>query len=268
MQLRPVLSVLVLAALVAVTGCSRNGDPSTLSTRPGARTATVRFALTDAPAQYDQVNVVITGLAVRDAVTGEWVEVTLPGGGGTYDLLQLQNGVFATLGVTDLPAGTYDMVRLTLGDGSTIVVDGVTYPLRIPGGTNHGVLIRGTFEVPEGGSLDIGLDFDAARSIHRTGNSYMLKPRIRMAVLDETGSIAGTLDPAGDATVYAISGSDTIGTVYAAGDGTFKLAALPAGTYSVGIDVVSDAWRDTTLAGVGVTAGQQTELGTITLTAR
>ena len=50
----------------------------------------------------------------------------------TRDLLELRNGVFAQLAVGNVPAGHYTQVRLHLGAGSNVVVDGVTHPLDVP----------------------------------------------------------------------------------------------------------------------------------------
>jgi len=97
----------------------------------------------------------------------------------------------------------------------------------------------------------------------------MMNPVIRLVVLSGSGpgsgAIAGQLDPATDATVYATIGADTIASTTPISDGHFKLGALPPGTYAVAIDIAS-GYRDTTLAGVGVAAGDTTQLGIITLT--
>jgi hypothetical protein len=49
-------------------------------------------------------------------------------------------------------------------------------------------------------------------------------------------------------------------------DGKFALALLLPGTYRVSVAPTSEAYADTTLDGVTVTAGNTTSLGTIVLT--
>jgi len=152
-----------------------------------------------------------------------------------------------------------------------VVVDGTTYPLTVPSGMQSGYKLVGEFDVPDGGGVELTLDFDAARSIHRTGNGrYMLKPTVRVIVnhVDTTGDIIGHLLPEGvAATVYAISGPDTVQTAVAGADGRFDLAALLAGTYSVAVHP-DTAYRDTTIEGVIVNAGATTDVGDVELTAK
>jgi hypothetical protein len=262
------LHLLLLATALAVAVLA--GCGSDHGTNPGF--GTVRISMTDAPGDYDAVNVVVREVHIHPAGDGEdagWLTVRPPAD-TTIDLLSLTNGGFVTLGSDQVPAGTYDQVRLVLGNGSTIVVGGTESPLTVPSGMQSGIKVKGTFTVPAGGSVDVGLDFDAAHSIHRTGNGrWMMNPVIRLVVLSGSGpgsgAIAGQLDPATDATVYATIGADTIASTTPVSDGHFKLSALPPGTYAVGIDIVS-GYRDTTLTGVGVAAGDTTQLGIITLT--
>ena len=261
----PILpSVLCLGLGLALLGCSTG---SGTATRPGF--GSVRVSMTDTPGDYDEVNVVIREVRIHDADAGDedgWY-VVRPDSATSYDLLELQNGVFVTLGFAhSIPAGRYDQIRLVLGDGSNLVVAGATHPLVVPSGMQSGIKVNGWFEVPDGGVAEVLLDFDAARSVHRTGNGkYMLKPVIRMTAAPASGAIHGDLEPAVLATITVTQNADTVATTSPAEDGQFTVAALLAGTYSVTIDVAAD-YRDTTLAGVAVTAGQTTELGTVLLT--
>jgi len=166
MRLPHLLLLLATAVAVAVlAGCG-----SDHGTKPGF--VTVRISMTDAPGDYDAVNVVVREVRVHAAGDGEdggWITVRAAAD-TTIDLLSLTNGGFVTLGSELVPAGTYDQLRLVLGSGSTIVVDGVESPLKVPSGEQSGIKVKGRFTVPAGGSVDVGLDFDAAHSIHQTGN--------------------------------------------------------------------------------------------------
>lgn len=277
----PLLSLLVLLAVLA--GCSADRS----STRPGFGTVQVR--MTDAPGDYDQVNIVVEEVRIHqtdcDGDTsdtggngnGNGRGKGNPGGGcwtvissgeATYDLLQLQNGVFVTLATgRTVPAGSYDRIVLVLGEGSNVVVDGVTYPLKVPGGAHRGVVIEGDFTVPDEGTADVLLDFDADRSIKKLGHGqYMLQPFIRMVQGTSSGEIHGMLEPATEAQIDAMQGDQEIAGTRADEEGNFRISALPAGTYDLRVDV-ADGYRDTTLTGVVVSNGQVTELGTIVLTA-
>jgi hypothetical protein len=115
--------------------------------------------------------------------------------------------------------------------------------------------------------VDIGIDFDAARSVHETGNGmWILRPVARIFPIQSTGSIHGTVSPAADTSwVFAMMGADTVTSTMTGGDGSFTLSLLPAGDYAVHIVPIVAGVRDTTLSPVHVMAGQTTELGTIML---
>ncbi len=248
----------------------------------------------DAPADYDQVNIVVREVRVHqagieddgddDSISGNhdadddslgdddgdggWIVIPITE--TTFDLLQLRNGVSASLGISEnVPVGHYDQIRLVLGSGSNVVVDGVTHPLTVPSGMESGIKINGEFDVVEGETRELLLDFDAARSIHVTGNGkYMLRPVIRLVqggiVPVTPGAIHGALAPPTEAEIVAQIGDETFATAAADTAGVFTLAGLAPGTYDVKIDVAV-GYRDTTLTGIVVTSGQTTELGVIPL---
>lgn len=168
------IGALAVAALAALLGCSKNG----------AGLGHINVLLTDAPGDFEQVNVVITGVSINRAHSG-WE--TINDEAQTFDLLDFQNGLTTSLASGDVPAGHYDQVRLLVGEGSNVVVDGVTHALDTPSGMQSGIKVIGGFDVPEGGTLDLTIDFDAARSVVLTGNGkYILKPVIRIVEAEET----------------------------------------------------------------------------------
>lgn len=257
------LAPILLALLLPLAGCGK-------STTAPSGTGQLRVSLTDAPpsAVFDSVVIMIREVAVHAASgdSGNWVSF-VPAT-TAHDLLTLQNGVFAELGTVTLPAGHYTQVRLLLDPGSYLVLDGNRVPLTVPSGLQTGLKLIGEFDVPAGGLTDLGLDFDAARSIHQTGNGrWMLKPTVRVIPRTLTGSIIGTIVPADSASsVFAIMGADTIASTVTGTGGAFTLSLLPAGTYNVAIDAPVSL-VDTTLTGVAVVAGQATNVGTVTLSA-
>lgn len=268
--MRKLVLVALAAGLLVTAGCSTHSPVSSTY-------GTVRITMTDAPGVFDAVNLVVTEVAIHrglpdsleiaateDSLGGWEVLSSVP---ATYDLLKLRNGVFTTLAQGLVPAGHYTQIRLKLGAGSNVVVDGTTYPLTVPSGLQSGYKLVGEFDVPASGLVELALDFDAARSVHRTGNgTYMLKPTVRVMPTYDVGGIKGTLVPDSTAAwVYAISGTDTIAATTPALDGSFAIMLLKAGSYDVAIHPEA-GYRDTTLAGVTVTAQNVTELGQIVLT--
>lgn len=257
----------VFARILGVFALTLGGCTNSTST---SATGQVQVRMTDAPADFDAVNIVVTEVSLHRAdaadSTSGW-EV-LSSSAQTYNLLTLQNGVFATIAHAPVPAGRYSQVRLKIGTGSSVVLGGVTFPLTVPSGSQTGIKLVGTFDVPANGTLDLALDFDAGRSIVLTGNAhYMLKPTLRVLPFSTAGAITGTILPSGTAaTAFAIQGADTLSSSTCDALGHFTLSALAAGTYAVAIDA-PPSFRDTTLASVAVTAGATTTLNPVSLRA-
>ena len=253
--------LLAALGLIGALGCGSDRSA-------GVGTGTVRLRLTDAPADIDAVNLVVDQVSVHRLSDGEdegWEVIRTDD--FTVDLLTLRNGVFVDFAEGVVPSGTYNQVRLLLNSGSSIVIDGETHPLTVPSGMQSGYKIHGEFEVPDGGEVVLLLDFDAERSVHQTGNGrWMLRPTCKAMVDHTAGSIAGSVEPATVETrVYALSGADTLGHTIAGEDGRFVLGLLGAGTYDVAFDP-APGWRDTTRAGIGVSAGATTDIGVTVLT--
>jgi len=260
MHWRTCCSLLALA-LIGAAGCG--------SDQTGAvGTGTVRLRLTDAPAAIEAVNLVVDEVSVKRLLGDDdegWE--TIRTDDFTVDLLTLRNGVFVDFAEGVVPAGRYGEIRLLLGEGSNLVVDGEMHPLTVPSGMSSGYKIKGEFEVPDGGEVVLLLDFDAERSIHQTGNGrWMLRPTVKSMVAEQAGAIAGSVDPTTVETrVYALVGPDTLQRTITNGDGRFVLGLLGTGTYDVAFDPGA-GWRDTTRAGIGVTAGATTDIGATALT--
>jgi hypothetical protein len=254
-----------LLLILALSGCSSK------TTGPGF--GTISLKMTDAPGEFQAVNLSIIQVSAHLDGMGTEGESDSTGGWQVLrsdpmnvDLLSLRNGVFTTLAVAKVPAGHYTQIRLKLGPGSDVVIDGVAHPLTVPSGLQSGYKLVGEFDVPVNGLLELALDFDAARSIVLTGSgTYILKPTVRVMPFSTAGSIKGQVLPDSVATtVYAIQAPDTLGSAVTSG-GFFSVDVLPAGTYSLAFHP-STAYRDTTLAGIVVTSGAATSVGTVQLT--
>lgn len=162
-----------LIAVIALVACQKESN----NNNGGSTTLKVR--LTDAPIAADSVNVDIRQVRVnfRQDSTG-WVDLTT--NAGIYDLLGLQNGVDTLLATGTIPSNSVQEIRLVLGTANTIVVNGVSYPLTIPSGSESGLKIKVNKQL--NGPLDsLLIDFDAALSIHQVGNGdYKLKPVLKI----------------------------------------------------------------------------------------
>jgi len=252
------------AAAIFILGCS---DSTSSETGQGQ----LKITMVDAPAGYDEVNIVVTRVEVHkagaDSIAGWFV---INNTAATYDLLVLRNGASVVLGNNSLDAGHFTQIRLIIGTGSNVVVDGITYPLEIPSGEQTGVKLNHAFDIQAGLLYELLLDFDAERSIVLTGNGqYKLKPVIRLTPIVISGTISGKISPVGAAGyVYAISGTDTAGTIAEPITGSFMLMALLQQTYRVEVFSADPAYYDSTITNVIVVAKQNTDLGIINLSVK
>ena len=110
------------------------------------------------------------------------------------------------------------------------------------------------------------MDFDASRSIVKTGNGkYSLKPVIRTSLEAIGGSIKGFVLPNSVSTaVYAVQGTDTITGTYT-NSGAFMLKGLNAGTYSLAFVPADASYQKQTVNNVNVTVNHVTTIDTVRL---
>lgn len=264
---RIVLFVFLLSFLAGTTFVISCSD-STSSTSPETGEGEFKLTMVDSPAGYDQVNIVVTNVEIHKTDAAEnsgWYIINNVE--ETYDLLTLRNGASAVLGNAKLDAGHYSQIRLLIGSGSNVVVDGVTHPLEIPSGEQSGIKLNHAFEIQPDLLYELILDFDAGRSIVLTGNGqYKLKPVIRVIPMIISGSVSGIINPAFAAGyVYAINGTDTAGTIADPLSGSFKVMALLKQSYRVEVFSADPVYNDTTLTNVMVNENQNKNLGLITL---
>jgi hypothetical protein len=184
----------------------------------------------------------------------------------TYDLLTLTNGLSQVIGDRMLSPGHYTQIRLKLGAGSTVVIDGQTYPLTVPSGLQTGLKLNHPFDIQANTLYSLTLDFDAARSIHLAGSDYVLSPVIRLIATQTSGTVSGTVLPVeAKAIVSTMAGADTVSAYADTTSGYFRLMALPAGVYDIHIVPRTAGFRDSTVTNVAVDAARNTDIGTITL---
>lgn len=255
--------IALLAGGVLLSSCSKNDDDDNNNNNNGGN-ATVKMHLTDGPAEYDAVYLDIQRVEVtmegRSAVE---LNVARP---GVYEILQFRNGLDTFLAQTSLPPGKINQIRLILGNNNSVVVDGDVEPLTTPSGQTSGVKLNLNQTLEANGAYDIWIDFDAAKSIHRTGNGkYMLKPVIRAYSALTDGRIVGNVLPlAALTTVYAINGTDTFAAIPNL-SGYYRFSGLPQGTYRVWFDAEGPGYNDKFMTDINVEFGKEQNLGTIVL---
>lgn len=235
------------------------------------------LAVTDSPVtDAEEVWIEFTGVEVkaRDEGAPEVFDFDTP---RQINLLALDGGGSEILldGVL-LPAGEYEWIRLKVNaslDGSdsyVVTTSGGEVPIYIPSGNESGLKLVSGFTVGVGSTVDYTIDFDLRASLtwaQGLGDVYTLKPALRLIDNLEVGEIAGTV---GDPHRTAIAEGSCIPAVYlytgavdspddygsattqplastgvtldeVTGDYAYRLAFVPAGSYTVALTCDADA---------------------------
>lgn len=289
--------VLLLFAIVTMFSCQKEKDASQPVPEGQQR---VRIRLSDNPVSFDAVNVDIQRVEVlvipdscrnvnsdddddddddgrgchydrdkdHDGDNDCAVWDTLDIRAGVYNLLDLTNGADTLLASGYTIAGKIKKIRLTIGSENSVVIDSVSYPLSPWSDFNRVTIkVRGEdIDEISSSDLQLWLDFDAGRSIVRIrDNHFVIKPFLRIWLPAQTASIKGKVIPAeADAVVSAIADGDTLVAI-PHDDGWFKIRGLKGSTADVFINATANGYRDTTIAGVALVKGEDTDIGTIEL---
>jgi hypothetical protein len=169
-----------LALLLAIGGCSDVSGPE--------GSAQVRVLLTDAPSDYiEEAWVCVSEVYLQGGVEDNAARTTLwekgDGDSQCFDLLTLQ-GVFADLtgdeeGV-EVPAGTYNQLRLIVDSASVVLKEGYTFSdgvttemeLTIPSGAQTGIKVQllEPVQAEEEVVTEIAIDADVEANFVIQGN--------------------------------------------------------------------------------------------------
>lgn len=263
-----------LAIILIMGGMISCSDSELTDPENSTEDGTLRMLLVDAPAQIQNVDsliIVFDRVLVHrneeaDISSADgWITVlsdTLPAEKRTFNLMELVNGVFATLGEVDIEPGIYTQIRIML-ESASLFVDGDVQNLSIPSGDQTGIKLVDSFTVDPGVITELTVDFDVARSLHEAppgSGNYILRPTIRLVQNILSGTISGTVTPTGiGAVIYALEPftMDTITTTMPDSiSGEYVLQALMEGTYDIRAE--AESYQDSTITGVSVTAGTDT----------
>jgi len=273
----------LLALAIFISGCiGFLTTPGENSIAPGK--GILKIYLTDAPGDYLEVNITISKIEAHIAGEGDedW-EVLKEWDVGDeleVDLKKLED-VSILLASLELEPNKYTQLRLFLKDDEDDEEDAwlilndsdstQEVPLVIPSVYQTGIKLIHPFEIVEGMITKLTIDFDAEKSVVKTGDGeYKLKPVIK--VTSETysvgdlheypGSISGSVVDSeyglliSEATVsVSLSSSEYIFTasIVTEQDGLFFIEQLPVGTYT--LNVSAEGYIDYTEDGIVVTEG-------------
>ncbi len=277
------LSFILLACFAAFIGCTDSNDES-------ARMGKMSIRLTDAPFPHDLVaeaNVTIFKIDARNIAMesdteteGEMADET----GSSFtvlmeqeievNLLDLTNGITETLVDTEVPNGTYDLVRVYVKGVNVVLTDGTTYDLKVPSGEQTGikVFIKPGITVAGNLSADLLLDFDVSKSFVAKGNikdlagitGFNFKPVIKACNLSTAGSLAGMVTALQEEVAVGLEGAqvsifaaDTLNTTtFTDGTGAYMVMGLLSGDYDVTVEL--DGYDAQSVEDIEIVAGNKT----------
>ena len=277
------LFVLLFTALMLVFSCSDENNT-------GGDTGKLIVQLTDAPFPHDLVaeaNVTIFKIEARYKadildydMEGTIMEdeedspfIVLMEEEIQVNLLELTNGVTETLLNTDVPVGTYDLIRVYVKGVNVVLEDGTTYDLKVPSGEQTGIkiFIKPGLTVNGGLTADLLLDFDVSKSFVAKGNvkaisGFNFKPVIKACNRSTTGTLKGLITESVDDVIVGVEGAqvaifadDTlITTTFTAVDGGYIVMGLDAGMYRVAVE--KEGYEMQTVEGIEITVANKTEL--------
>lgn len=160
-----ILAVVLVLAFV-VSGCV---------TTTG--TGKLVLQITDKPAlNIEKAEVTISNVQVHTAETGNesgWF--TVVDGPQTFDLVAIKD-VKEYLGEKELAAGIYTQIRLDV-DSAKVTINGTEHNLTI---SSKNVKLVRSFEIAEGETTTLTLDFDAEESVHEANGRYTMRPTIKV----------------------------------------------------------------------------------------
>jgi hypothetical protein len=169
--------IMLVATSAIVFSCKKASEES--------NTAALQVRLTDAPGDFEEVNVDIKDVKIKfsddDSLSDDgWVNLNV--NAGVYDLLKLQNGIDTVLATANnLPTNAIvKEIRIYLGNNNTVKVDGQTYRLNINEGDKPKLKIKVSKKL-QATLQTLVIDFDAGLSIKKIGNgNYRLIPVIKI----------------------------------------------------------------------------------------
>lgn len=168
-------------------------DNSIINQNPGATQtgqadpegSFLKILLTDAP--LDDVQSVIVQFDTIDVHSESAGWVLFSETSMEIDLLELQDGLVATLGLEELEPGAYNQIRLTLGSARA-TINNETENVTVPSGEQTGIKLISEFVIEPGKVTTLLLDWDVEQSLHSApGRGYILRPTIEV--------IASTVEP-------------------------------------------------------------------------
>ncbi|MEN8264137.1 MAG: DUF4382 domain-containing protein [Nitrospirota bacterium] len=187
-----VLLSFLISCLIAVSilSCSSGGSSGNSE---GQGTGSVAVILTDLPSD-DFLEINITIRAIELLSDGGHITIFSEDDPADYlavDLLDLRNEISLVMIAENVPAISYNKIRLTVDSVELVKLidhDLYSHDINLPGNNKIDLNPRGNFSVQPGQMLTLQLDIDANYAIHvvttRNSTEYNLRPEVFIDIVD------------------------------------------------------------------------------------
>jgi hypothetical protein len=185
-----------------------------------------------------------------------------------FNLVNLRNGVTEELALVEIPAGTYDLVRMYMRDGTIELQGGGIYDLKIPSGSSSGlkIFVDPAITVQGGITAELLLDINLNRSLVMKGNiqdirGFNFSPVVRAVNASIAGRIEGYVTNQDqefikNANVWIEDSEGQVASTVTEETGYYALIGIPAGTYVLKVEKVDYVTFE--MANVEVNAANKT----------
>lgn len=270
--------MIIVLGTALMLSCSKDDTMNNYTEGKGK----VNIYLTDAPFPVNLVSKTVVSIdkveiRKQESDTSGAEFITLTDEPMEVDLLTLSNGVTELLASVELEAGSYDLIRMHVGESTVYLNDDTQFDLKVPSGSSSGlkIKIKPAIEISSGQTADVLLDFDVSKSFVAKGNwkkgnllGFNFKPVIRCVLLDMAGRIEGTvLDTASNALEHASvkvwmeteeMNDSLITSAFTNPAGNYQIIGILAGNYYMTTEL--DSFTTDTVFNVNVTTGESTEV--------
>lgn len=255
-----------MAALMGAVSCGGGG-----SGRPGLEAGDLGVYIVDALPDPSITNVVLDLKGIDANLGGYWVN--LAKSEGSIDLLEHVDSP-VLVAASPVSPGSYGQIRLRLNGVRVTDADG-THDVPLTPAQQEGIVVDFGFDMHAGLENQVLLDFNVFRSLRKFGpGQYGLAPVILPALRHGSGCVFGRVGFDGFESAIRVRAEYVSGEARAPGtavndafardDGSFRLWALPPGTYRIVAEALNEFENVTdtkVFENVVVGGGEEIEVG-------
>lgn len=259
-----VVGLFLAITIFLVSGCDSTNEPQD--------SGSLLVKVTDAPFPADFVEsatVTVDSIEIRQKSGAEDNPyIVISNTPMDFNLLELRNGITASLPEIEIPVGSYDLVRLYIESANIILKNDLgEFNLKVPSGDQTGIkiFIKPEIQIQGGLTAELLLDFDLSKSFVVQGsqnaiNGFHFKPTLRAVNNSLAGSIYGTVtDENGPLSQVSVTVTldEEDASALTDENGYYEILGLKEGAYSVSAS--KEDYVDPAIIIVDVTANNKTE---------